>query len=88
MPFAEKVNPSLLRNLNRTSIISIQCFQRWEEAMNHSLAVALNDPHIHLSGLPGQHQGFNYTFRGSVLFIHIGKAGGSSVARSTWGVVC
>ena len=51
--------------------------------MNQSLAIAmnysLNDPRIHVSGLPGQHQGFNYTFRGSVLFIHIGKAGGGSV---------
>ena len=92
MPLVEKVNPSML-DITRRAVntsISIQCFQRWDEAMNISLArVDQDDPWVSLSGLPGQHrrpgprqQVFNYTFQGRVLLIHIGKAGGGTVGRT------
>lgn len=84
MPLVVKVNPSMLDITEQAvnTSISIQCFQRWDEAMNISLAHRdLDDPRADWSGLPGRHQVFNYTFKGRVLLIHIAKAGGSTVNR-------
>jgi len=75
------VNPSMLTT-QRAMKAAIQCFQRWEEAMNISHAhVDLDDAHVAMSGLPGEHQGSNFTFQHRVLLIHIGKAGGATVNR-------
>jgi len=50
--------------------------------MNISHAhVDLDDAHVAMSGLPGEHQGSNFTFQHRVLLIHIGKAGGATVNR-------
>ena len=61
--------------------ISARCVARWNQAVDRSLGnVNISDPNVRLSGLNGWHQGKLYKFDRSVLFIHVGKAGGSSIA--------
>lgn len=61
--------------------ISARCVARWNHAVDRSLGnVNISDPNVRLSGLNGWHQGKLYKFDRSVLFIHVGKAGGSSIA--------
>ena len=57
-----------------------RCASRWNRAVT-AVNNASHDSHWHLSGLDGWHQGKLYKFNSSVLFVHVGKAGGGTIVR-------
>ena len=57
-----------------------RCASRWNRAVT-AVNNASHDSHWHLSGLDGWHQGELYKFNSSVLFVHVGKAGGGTIVR-------
>ena len=74
MPLLVQYTAALVLNIS----ISARCAARWKQAVT-AASNAPHDAHWRLSGLDGWHEGELYKFNRSVLFVHIGKAGGGTI---------